>query len=122
MNPKYRNVLKNNDSKFRLIGKINGLSNEVKRARRKIFSTDNVTRRCRAAYRKRILGVDVRHHLLAYAFLRGKPYSQIERSCREDNKPSVELIVRAAIAHDSFYSISALVKPENVAAWLKGEF
>lgn len=115
-----RNVLLNNDSKFRLIGKINGLSNEVKRARSKLLKGKKDTIKCRAAYRKMIIGVDARHHLLAYAFLRGKPYAKMERACRDNNKPSVELILRIATAHDS--SWNKIATPEKVEAWLKGEF
>lgn len=115
-----RNVLLNNNSKFRLIGKINGLSNEVKRARNAILNSKKDSKKWHAAYRKMIVGVDVRHHLLAYAFLRGKPYLKMESHCRKDHKPSVELILRVAVAHDS--SWNPIAKEENIVAWLKGAF
>jgi hypothetical protein len=115
-----RNVLQNNDSKFRLVGKINGLSNEVKRARHKLISLKKNDSKWRYSYRKMVIGVDVRYHLLAYAFLRGKPYAKMERKCAESSKPSVEAILRIAVLHES--SWNKIATPEKVEAWLKGEF
>jgi len=37
-----------------------------------------------------------RHRLLAYGYLRGKTYKQMEATCREDNKPDPKLIAEHA--------------------------
>jgi len=37
-----------------------------------------------------------RHRLLAYGYLRGKTYKQMEATCREDNKPDPNLIAEHA--------------------------
>ena len=38
------------------------------------------------------LGYDFRHRHIAYCLLRGRGYEQIERSCRDDNKPNFKLV------------------------------
>ena len=93
----------NGNTKFRLVGKINGLAEEVKRTR------FNLVERAKAekpvtilADRKRAVGDDIRHHLLAYAFMRGTSYHQLERKCRNDNKPSAQRIFDIIKLH-SFY-------------------
>ena len=53
----------------------------------------------RYANRKRVVGVDIRHHLLAYAFLHGTPYSKLEKRCAENNKPQAEIIFKIVQAH-----------------------
>lgn len=47
---------------------------------------------------KRKLGVHCRHHLIAYGFLRGVPYNQIER-CAPNNKPDAQVILDIMLAH-----------------------
>jgi hypothetical protein len=124
-----KNALKNNNSKFILIGKINGLSQQAKRARVCLRS------KCKQpwifAIRQNVIGSDVRHHLLAYAFLRGVPYHSIEATTREDNKPQSEKIYKIIEQHAPNYipynhydksgGGSYSVKVEDVAAWLNGD-
>jgi hypothetical protein len=124
-----KNALKNSNSKFILIGKINGLSEQAKRARLRLRSEKE--KPWIFALRKYLLGKDVRHHLLAYAFLRGVPYREIEANCREDNKPASADIFKiiqqhapSYIAYDPYnksgggsYSVAA----EDVALWLDGK-
>lgn len=93
------NVLKQNNYKFTLIGKIKGLSSESRKARNLILKSNFDPKKWELAYRKYIVGIDIRHHLLAYAFLKGKPYSKLEQNCRQDNKPSIELIFKIIEAH-----------------------
>lgn len=112
-----RNVLLGSDSKFCLIGKIKGLAVESKRARNRLLKSTSDKAICRLAYRKRIVGIDVRHHLLAYAFLRGESYSSLEKKCRSDNKPKASLILEIAKQHVPYFSGSL----ENVEQWLTGE-
>jgi stage III sporulation protein SpoIIIAA len=93
------NALKHSSSKFCLIGKINGLATESKRARKRLISSTTEKAVWRCAEQKRVVGIDIRHHLLAYAFLRGTSYSKVERTCAESNKPQAELLLRIIEAH-----------------------
>lgn len=52
----------------------------------------------------------IRHHLLAYALVRGRPYASQEARCGADNAPGVYAVA----------NISG-VPEEVVEAWLKGE-
>lgn len=101
--------------KIRLVGKIKGLSNEVKRARFDILNSKKIIRVSRAAYLKHCIGLDTRHHLLAYAFLKGKNYSQIEKSCRPDNKPNIASIVD--IIKNNVYLCN--ISEDLITDWLK---
>jgi hypothetical protein len=121
------NALKKNHSKFLLIGKINGLSTEVKRARTCLRNAKKQEYTWTFAYRKRVVGIDIRHHLLAYAFLRGVPYRLLEANCREDNKPSIKSIFQIVEAHapkwipyDKFTKTGGpySVKEEDIIQWL----
>lgn len=94
-----KNALRQNNSKFCLIGKINGLATEVRRARKCLINSKNEEAVWRHATRKKVVGVDIRHHLLAYAFLRGTPYKKLERCCAENNKPQAETIFKIVQAH-----------------------
>ena len=124
------NVLKHNNYKFCLIGKIKGLAVESKRTRTRLLHSKSDQAVWRLSYRKRIVGIDIRHHLLAYAFLRGTPYSMLERTCREDNKPDANLIFKIVQAHaPAFLPYDTYTKTgggsytatlENVTDWLAG--
>lgn len=105
----------NQNSKYRLVGKINGLATDVRRTR------FNLVKRARAdkptwvlASRKRAVGDEVRHHLLAYAFMREIPYSKLERKCREDNKPSASKILDIVRFHGS----TRVWRFEQIQQWL----
>jgi hypothetical protein len=54
----------------------------------------------------------IRHHLLAYALVRGRPYRTVEKRCADDNRPSEGGIEAALRAHD------APVVVGEVRAWL----
>lgn len=124
-----KNALKNSNSKFILIGKINGLSQQAKRARTRLRS-GKAKQPWVFAIRQNVIGSDVRHHLLAYAFLRGVPYHNIESSCREDNKPKPAAIYKIVEQHAPNYipynpydksgGASYSVKVEDVIVWLDG--
>lgn len=94
-----KNALKHNFSKFILIGKIKGLAVESKVARSRIMKAKKEEAVWNLASRKRVVGIDIRHHLLAYAFLRGVSYHSVERSCAKDNKPSAASIFKIIEAH-----------------------
>ena len=125
------NALKKNNSKFILIGKINGLSHEAKRARKRLRNLKVDEYNYHFINRKMLLGVNVRHHLLAYAFLRGIDYRKVESTCREDNKPSMKSIFEIIQLHapryipydpytkttGKYYSVTE----EDVVAWLNGD-
>ena len=123
------NVLRKSDSRFLLIGKINGLSNEAKRARIRMRGAKEEG--YKFASRKRLVGADVRSHLLAYAFLRGVPYRSIEANCREDNTPNEKTIFKIAqlhapsyVAYDSYSRTGGnpySLKEEDIVNWLKAQ-
>ena len=87
-----KNALRHNDKKFVLIGKINGLASQARRARDLILKAKDQKAVSSLSYRKHVVGIDIRHHLLAYAFLRGLPYKNVERNCAEDNRPRADWV------------------------------
>lgn len=97
------NALKHSNSKFILIGKIKGLALESKRARGQIRKAKKEEAVWNLATRKRVVGIDIRHHLLAYAFLKGTSYLAVERACAKDNKPSSDKIYQIVAAHAPTY-------------------
>lgn len=114
----YRNVLLHNSSKYCLIGKIKGLSIEAKKTRKKFLKNPEKNVGC--FWTKVVIGYDIRHHLLAYALMRGLPYSALEAKCREDNKPTASKI--RAIVHAHVYPHQVVFwTEEKVASWLNGE-
>jgi hypothetical protein len=58
-------------------------------------------------------GHDRRHLLLAYAFLRGKRYIDIESKTREDNKPKKNLILAIVKAYSN-----TIIEESNIISWL----
>ena len=76
---------------------IKGLAAEGQRTRKYI---DRSVKEKRDSFwrLKREIGVDARNYLLAYGLLRNVPYSLMERRCREDNKPNVEIVTRIILA------------------------
>lgn len=110
------NFLKNNfTSRYRLIGKINGMATDARKTRFRLVKKAKAEKSVNAlAARKREVSKDIRHHLLAYAFMRGTPYAKLERKCREDNKPSAEKILDIVRMHYSFLTW----RIEQVQEWL----
>jgi len=113
-----KNVLPDS-SKFCLIGKIKGLAVESKRARVRLLNSKSEIAVCSLQIRKRIVGIDVRHHLLAYAFLRGDLYSSLEKKCRKDNLPNAKTILNIVLLHIN----SSFPKQweEKIEKWVSGE-
>ena len=97
------NALKHSYSKFVLIGKIKGLAQESKKTRARILKAKKEEAVWNLASRKRIVGIDIRHHLLAYAFMRGTAYRAVERSCAKDNLPNAGKIFQIVEAHAPTY-------------------
>ena len=120
------NVLRHHNNKFILIGKIKGLAGESKRARQRLIKAKVETAANALAYRKRVVGIDIRHHLLAYAFLRGTPYAKLEKNCRE--KPLAHAILQVVEGHiplwipyDPATSSGGWLKPvtiDHIEQWL----
>lgn len=94
-----KNALKHNYSKFILIGKIKGLAVESRTARARILKAKKQEAVWNLASRKYVLGIDIRHHLLAYAFLRGINYKKVEPSCAKDNLPNAGSVFKIVEAH-----------------------
>lgn len=102
-------------SRFRLIGKINGLSEDVRRTRFRLVERARAEKPIYIlATRRRVVGDDIRHHLLAYAFMRSVLYSKLERKCREDNKPSASKILDIVRMH----SANCIWRLEDIQRWL----
>lgn len=85
-----KNFLVRNPIKFCLIGKIKGLSGESRRTR--ISFLKNKKKESALNYQKFLLKKDTRNHLLAYGFLRGLNYKDIEKNCAFNNKPNIKAI------------------------------
>ncbi len=62
----------------------------------------------------RYLGYEVRHSLLAYAFLRGRPYSRIEASCHKDNKPNFDYVCDLVSRFGAVRSFESLHDPNYI--------
>jgi hypothetical protein len=126
-----KNALKNNNVRFVLIGKINGLSEQSKKTRIRFKEAKTPEKRYSLYYRKRVIGTNSRHHLLAYAFLRGISYHKIEAKCDESNSPIANDIFKIVEQHAPNYipynpydksgGISYSVKVEDVISWLDGD-
>ena len=97
------NALKHNVSKFVLIGKIKGLAQESKKTRSRIMKAKKEEAVWNLASRKRVVGIDIRHHLLAYAFLKGTPYRLAERNCAKDNLPNAAKVFQIVETHAPTY-------------------
>lgn len=117
-----KNVLKHSYSKFVLIGKIKGLAIESKKARARILKAKKEEAVWNLASRKRVIGIDIRHHLLAYAFLRGANYRSVERACAPDNKPSADQIFQIVQANAPMFVAGTWTRytpnVEEIKTWL----
>lgn len=103
--------------RFCLIGKINGLAAESKRTRQRLLKSKSDKVLWKLSYRKYIVGLDIRHHLLAYAFLRGTPYHKLEQRCRPEALPKSDAILQIVMEHAPF---RVNVDLEKINAWIKG--
>ena len=112
------NVLKGTTKKVLLIGKIKGLAEESKHTRKLLLKAKTDQRMWKFANTKRVIGLDIRHHLLAYAFMRGEAYSTLERKCRKEHAPNAFAILQVVHAHLPAYQTKNYVL-EGVQAWLK---
>lgn len=109
--------------KVSLIGKIKGLAAEARHARgqmKKSKESDNETRYYKYRNVKEYVRHDARHHVLAYAYMRGVPYSVLENKC--NTKPIPEKILNVVMMHSYFMSQTFykenLIKIKN---WLEGK-
>lgn len=93
------NILKRSSNKFVLIGKINGLASEARKARNRIKKAETTEKKWPIINRKRIIGINTRHHLLAYAFLRGIEYHKLEAKCGDGNAPIPSEIFKVVEQH-----------------------
>lgn len=114
------NVLKGTNNKILLVGKIKGLSGESKHTRQLIIKAKTDKKVWRHAYTKRVIGLDIRHHLLAYAFMRGDAYSALEKKCSDGHKPNANSILQIVLAHLPYSQSSKNWTLEKVSAWLTG--
>ena len=83
-----------------LRAKIRGLQATGSTIRRRISKSEK-ERRQRLWQLKRELGDHCRHHLIAYAILRGVAYDKVER-CSERNRPNPQVVLDIVVAHNSW--------------------
>src|ERR1035438_3333798 len=104
----------NTKLRFCLISKIKGMSEGIKHTKSLLqnlekdclfnaFNTSNIA-----------LSIDVRHHLLAYAFMRGVPYAKLESKCTY--KPNPNKIISIILYHVGYNEGGVA---ERVSQWLK---
>jgi len=115
------NVLKGTNNKILLIGKIKGLAQESKHTRKLLLKAKSEKRVEQCAYTKRVIGLDIRHHLLAYAFMRGEAYHTLEKKCRPEHQPNAEAILQIVHAHLPYPQQTKGSVLEKIQAWLKAE-
>lgn len=118
---KLKNYLEKNSEKYCLVGKIKGLAEENKRAslfiKNKKFKPEKTWILHR---RKEALGISIRYHLLAYAFLSGKRYSSLEAKCGENNGPSIVRINEIIEQHLPQHMISYhSIGEKSITEWLE---
>ena len=107
----------NSTPRFRLIGKINGLAEQARKTRSRLITRARQKKLTGLlTIRKLAISNDIRHHLLAYAFMRGTPYAALERKCREDNKPSAQKILEIVQGHQLWKSVDE----KKITDWLAG--
>ena len=100
--------------KYCLISKINGLADDSRRTRFHLLKRAKAKRSTWILdARRRAVSQDTRHHLLAYAFMRGVSYVHLEHKCHENNKPSAGKILDIVRMHGS-----AQWKLEDIEQWL----
>ncbi len=107
--------------RFNLIikAKIKGLQEESRILLSKIHKCSGDARHELRRTRK-FLGDDTRHHLLAYALLRKKNYSKLERKCGSNNKPNVKYIYDI-IKHNCTYSEAKNWSEDRIEKLISGE-
>lgn len=111
----------NNTERSRFVGKIKGLAEQTRLAR-KCIAVAARAKKEKSVWSfcdtKRGLGADARHHLLAYGFFRGVPYLKMERTCRDDNKPSAQSILNVLAVHVHPWQLEKQYTLEKINAWL----
>lgn len=117
---------------FRLVGKIKGLAAEVKRTKTWFKETKVNSKKWWIQRLEVSLGIDTRHHLLAYAFIKNKPYHELEAKC--SIKPNPNLILKIVQQHSPifrvfsktngkicFLNLSDELMFKEIEEWLNGE-
>jgi hypothetical protein len=117
------NSIFSNSQKSILISKIKGLQAEISFTRSKINkekvnTAEQTSKYIGLRYTKTQLREEARHHLLAYAFIRGIPYSKLEKKCTE--KPSPNKIVEIIKYHTGSYGWFRSDLLVKIIEWLKG--
>lgn len=104
-----------------LIGKINGLSEQSRKIRKrmnKAEQTENEAQYYKLYMIKRSIRYDARHHALAYAYLKGMPYNVLEPKCHE--APCAEAILKVVMLHSYFHLSYYKESIAKIQDWLKG--
>lgn len=112
------NYFRYRNTKVLLVGKIKGLTEVSKDTRKKLLKSNTPDSKTYFSYLEKTIGVDIRHHLLAYAFLRGKKYKDIENSFRLNNEPKPHKILQVIHSHLSSQYENSQFTIEKVEQWL----
>lgn len=119
--------------KMELTAIVNGLSDQIRKNRKRIKKSKNSEKNNYLTNINSMLGANCRHYLLALAFLKGKKYLDIEKICLV--KPNIliifdifekynclKLIFTNRLDYRSSEGSSFKEKLENtISTWLKGE-
>jgi hypothetical protein len=95
-----------------LKNEIKKLASEGRESVKEARATSGKARHFRHLEKRRI-GVYARHHLLAYAFLRGMSYNRVEAKC--NNKPSEQLVYLVYKITTKF--VSCEIDREQITNW-----
>ena len=108
--------------KYLLIGKIKGLSEESKHITKRFYKAKTTDKRNVIMCNKYPLSQEIREHLLAYAFLRGKAYSSIEKKYTNSGMPNKHSILK--IIHNLLPYLEGPrynINIDSINTWIRGE-
>lgn len=114
--PKVRSI------RHRITGKIFGFAAYSKVAKNKIRKLikdkNSVSKLNSYMESKREMRNDARHHLLANAFLKEKPYLSLEKTCDKFNKPNPDTIFSIIEYHLGWHNSYVKLTVDDIKQWL----
>jgi len=122
------NVLNKSYSQLSLRATINGFALESRKLRLKANKYKDADMRSTMNSYRWITSDNIRMHLLAYAFLRGKAYKDVERTCAENNVMEADRLLHVInlfspnyVPYDKYTKTGGntfKITLEDVKAWL----
>ena len=110
---------KNRLIKFSYQNKLAGFQFNIKNIRKKLVNAQqkgNLNDSIDYQWLKLRLGKEARHTLLAYMFLKNKPYKKVELKCDPNNKPDPERILKVMTDHCPYFMKTTI---EEIKIWLE---